>query len=599
MKDLGGWFTRNGFRCGMAAALIVALPTLGLGFFLDDYLHLYTLEGGETLGSPFDCFVFATGDPDDMRAWVDEGPYPWYTLPELKARFLRPLSSATMVIDHALFGRNAVFYHAQSILWYLVMVAAVALLYRRFLPPALAALTLLLFAVDDGHIFAAGWWSNRNALVAAAPAMLGVLAHVRWREEGWRPGLPLSLAGLAVGFLGGETALALTGYLGAYELLGRNDNLRRRIAALVPAAALSVAYLVLYKLLDRGAQGLEIYYDPIGDPAGYFLGLPWRFAMVAASHFFMFPVELAVFVPKLGGALALASMSLLALALWLFARAWPGLTQEERRAIRWLGAGAILSSAPGLAAFPSMRLLLVPSIGGAAVLAVMIRALLRDRRWLRLVGIYLVILHLVIAPLFWPGMTLGMRVLDRICTASVRAMPDLGVPLAEKTVFAVHVPNSFAGLYTPVLRALDGEPPLGGWHPLAVLHQDVRFTRLSENAFTLEPVRGAFMTSIAETLLRSSKHPFQLNETVNFREFSVTIDAMEDGRPTRIRVDTRLPLEDPDYCFLATRGALLEPFSLPSPGETVVLSAHLDEVGLAGIRALLRSSPRAASRAEH
>ena len=74
---------------------------------------------------------------------------------------------------------------------------------------------LFLFAVDESHLFAALWLANRNALVAAVPVLFGLCAHLRWREDGWRWGLPLSLGGYVVGLLGGETALGALAYLAA------------------------------------------------------------------------------------------------------------------------------------------------------------------------------------------------------------------------------------------------------------------------------------------------------------------------------------------------------------------------------------------------
>src|SRR6185436_13829292 len=112
---------------------------------------------------------------------------------------------------------------------------------------------LLLFVIDDGHWQALGWLSGRHGLVALAPALLGVAAHLRWREDGWRWGLPLSLVGYAVGLLGGEMALQALAYVAAYELLHK-DSLWQRIKSLAPAAVLVFLYLLLYRSLGYGAH---------------------------------------------------------------------------------------------------------------------------------------------------------------------------------------------------------------------------------------------------------------------------------------------------------------------------------------------------------
>jgi hypothetical protein len=61
------------------AALVVALPTLGMGFALDDHIQLLILKGRWPLGSPFDLFRFGGGSVEGMRRVVQEGPYPWWT----------------------------------------------------------------------------------------------------------------------------------------------------------------------------------------------------------------------------------------------------------------------------------------------------------------------------------------------------------------------------------------------------------------------------------------------------------------------------------------------------------------------------------------
>ncbi|MCY1081298.1 hypothetical protein [Archangium lansingense] len=51
----------------LVVALVLGLPTLGMGFALDDNLHLLIFEGRWPLGSPMDLFRFAGGDAEGMR----------------------------------------------------------------------------------------------------------------------------------------------------------------------------------------------------------------------------------------------------------------------------------------------------------------------------------------------------------------------------------------------------------------------------------------------------------------------------------------------------------------------------------------------------
>ncbi len=90
----------------------------------DDYVHLSILEGKvEGFGSaPFDLYAFVTG-PEAARRNVERGPLPWFTSPNTRIRFFRPLSSALLTAEHAVFGRWAPGYRLTAAAWYLALVA--------------------------------------------------------------------------------------------------------------------------------------------------------------------------------------------------------------------------------------------------------------------------------------------------------------------------------------------------------------------------------------------------------------------------------------------------------------------------------------------
>lgn len=97
----------RGYYLAVALAVVISLPTLGFGFFVDDYVHLATVEGHNAMGSPWDIFVFGTGDREEMRPYLEAGPFPWFMDPEFKGHFFRPLSSLAMALDYKLFGHSA------------------------------------------------------------------------------------------------------------------------------------------------------------------------------------------------------------------------------------------------------------------------------------------------------------------------------------------------------------------------------------------------------------------------------------------------------------------------------------------------------------
>jgi hypothetical protein len=59
----------------------------------------------------------------------------------------------------------------------------VGMLYRRLRPAGTAAFALLLFAIDDAHWMPIVWSAARNGPVSMVPSLLGLGAHLRWREQ--------------------------------------------------------------------------------------------------------------------------------------------------------------------------------------------------------------------------------------------------------------------------------------------------------------------------------------------------------------------------------------------------------------------------------
>ena len=90
--------------------VVLALPTLFAGWVGDDYAHIAIMEGlGAFEGREplWDLFRFFPGD-ERNRELEEVGMMPWWALPELRAAFLRPVSSLTHLVDHRLWPRSAV-----------------------------------------------------------------------------------------------------------------------------------------------------------------------------------------------------------------------------------------------------------------------------------------------------------------------------------------------------------------------------------------------------------------------------------------------------------------------------------------------------------
>ena len=563
----------------LLAALMVSASGLGFGFFLDDHLHLLTIDGHLDFGSPFDLFRFGTGNPEENLNHINLGPKPWYAALEFKAHFMRPLSCATMVLDRRLFGEHAVFYHAHSILWYLVLVYAAALLLRRILPGPLGALALLLFAIDEAHWFPAVWWSNRNATIAATFALLGLLAHIRAREDGWRPGHPLAILCFTLGLLAGETALGIFGFLVAYEGLSAPGGPRRRFLALIPAGFLFVVYAMVYKTLGYGAGASGIYFDPIGAWPQFLLHAPGRLLLLFGTQFFSLPVDLAILTPQIKLPLMIGCLLTVPLLLLGMRLAWRQLDATERRAVTWLAMGSGLAVLPVLSTFASGRLLTLPSLGGAVIIAALIRHGWRMRgdgamspwRWPILLGAWLALLHLVLAPLAWPLQTATLRFASKAAERVILDAPIGGESAAQQEVVVINAENPIFGFYPIIIRMRYDRPIPQSWRTLSVAPCDHYIHRTALDTIEISLAEPVPMTDF-ELLISDPGAPPQAGDIVTLDGLEIEVLETYGLRVTRFACRFDAPLEDPRHLFLALGKDGLRPMTLPAPGETILLT---------------------------
>jgi len=218
-----------------AIAVTLLLPSLGVGFQLDDHFLRLALADPPIdphwSRTPVDLFAFFK-DESLVRYARETGAAPWWTPDNFRLAFSRPLSGVTHWLDFRCWGDRPSLMHAHSLAWFGACIVVATVLYRRLLPPPVAGLAALFFALDDTHGTPAVWIANRNAMVAALFALLALAAHDRWRRQGWRPGAALAPALLLAALLGGEVAVAAGGYLLGYALFMEEGSWRRRMLSL-------------------------------------------------------------------------------------------------------------------------------------------------------------------------------------------------------------------------------------------------------------------------------------------------------------------------------------------------------------------------------
>src|SRR5512145_2535715 len=195
------------------AGCVLCVTAVGDHMALDDYwLGLATQQFSRfpwLARRGFDLFTFTTGRPEDNLGLMVHGVLlPWWTQPDLKIAFFRPIASATHHLDFALWPDTPRAMYLHSLVWLGVAILAVAHLFRRMEgASASAGIATLLYATDDARAPLVAWISNRNALIATTFGALAIATHVRARDSNHVWLTFVAAVWLLLGLLSGEIAL--------------------------------------------------------------------------------------------------------------------------------------------------------------------------------------------------------------------------------------------------------------------------------------------------------------------------------------------------------------------------------------------------------
>lgn len=565
-----------------AAAFALSLSTLQISLSLDDLGQVMRVRGQlPDWGGRYDLFRFTPRDPAQMARMISNGPYPWWSYPDLQVGFFRPLSSLLVALDVNVIGDHPLLWHLHSIAWYAALLLVALAFYRRVLPAHVAPVALLAFAIDDSHWMPVGWLANRNGLVAVTFALLGLLLHLKWREDGWRIGAVLSALCFALGLAGGESALGLLGFVFLYEVMNvRGQRLRTRALSLLPLLTVVVPWQVLYRAYGYGARGSAIYVDPVSDPLGFLQVAPGRALALIGSMTLNISADLWVFLGNGRAVLVIAGVVGAGLFTLFIRAARPSWPDAEWRRLRWLLLCALCAVVPVAATFPADRLVIVASVASAAIIASLLHALWKDVSPTARFARVLLVITAFISPL--PGWVFSPWWMNLISEHADRGLNDVAFTddALAGHVLLFNAPDPFVALYGGATRMIHGKRGPQSWQVLSFAPFSHRLTRVRDDAFELEVVGGALLGTVMEQLVRAPRYPLDAGAVVRIDGLTVTVLAATDGRPTRFRVELTRPLND--FTLAQWKGARLAPLALPAVGESVLLAHESGPMDLLG-----------------
>ncbi|MGE5784576.1 MAG: hypothetical protein ACM3ZE_08290 [Myxococcales bacterium] len=522
----------------------------------------------------FDLFTFTTGRPEDNLGLMAHGVLlPWWTQPDLKIAFFRPIASATHHLDFALWPDAPRAMYVHSLIWLGAAILAVASLFRRVEgASASAGLATLLYATDDARAPLVAWISNRNALIATTFGALAIATHARARNGGntW---LTFVAAGLLLlGLLSGEIALGAAAYLGAHALLVDTAPTRTRLQSLAPHLVVLLLWSLFYSWHGFGARGSGAYLDPIADPLRFAVHLPGRLLILLQGQFGIFPSDLAFFgssryLPVLlaGAVLTVAVVAYLAMPL----------LRTDPLARFWT-LGTLGAALPVACSFSSDRLLSMVGIGGAALSAriiVLAWSVASPRIWelRRLVTTGFALVHIVLAPVAAPFRAAQIRVLSHALDVASGGLDDI-VAIENKTVLILNAPAAIFVTYLQAQRAFRRRPLPAQVYLLSTADTPLEVEAEGPCDFLVRPLRG-FLHSSMDRHYRAQLRGLEPGTRIDLPALQVEIvRSTRDGRPAeaRLRLDASRMSQYQLITWKEGRFATIGPLK---PGEKLALPA--------------------------
>lgn len=608
LRRLGEWMWRWRFPVvPVALGVVLVMPSLWVGIQADDYTLRAVVRGevpvDAVAGSPWHPFRFLDGDPARNHRLMDFGWLPWWSEPTCHLAFLRPVTALTHMLDYLVWPDWPVVMHVQSIVWFALLLWAVAALYRRVMGATLPGWTVglgaLLFALDEAHAWPAGWLANRNAALAGLFGTLALLAHDRWRRDGWTPGAWLAPLAFAVGLLAKEATVAASAYLFAYAVFLDRGTWRRRALSLVPCLVVGVAWLWAFKALGFGLSGSAMYVDPLHDPVAYAGRLVWHAPVLLLGQWGLPASETRLFLSASAARVHwLVAVGVVGVLCVLLAP-----TLRRSRVARFWAVGMVLSLLPACAPFPHDRLLMFVGLGAMALIAQWLGGVVGKADWVpearvwrglaRAAVVVFVVVHLVVAPAMLAVGSFSMRLMGEVMNRQFATLPT-DPAFGRQTLVFVNALSSLTDILMLQHRQAHGQPVPRRTLRLSPSCTPATLSRVDATTLVVRPAGGylprvgewwgseppaftpSYFLRAMDMLFRSHRTPMRLGERVELSVATIEITALTpDGRPAEATFRFAMPLEDASLRWLRQTATRFEPFAPPAVGESVDVPSPL------------------------
>ncbi|HEX3129576.1 MAG TPA: hypothetical protein VH394_19720 [Thermoanaerobaculia bacterium] len=577
----------------LALGLLLFLPSLRSGFYIDDLWHQALLDARARGLDRSDLLDFSLKfwslhAPLPGPAYLQDGsPYAltWFADWDLEIRFFRPVSALTFLANHQILGATPFSFHIVNLGLWLALVAAVLELHRRLLPDKASRPALLLaglfFVLDDAHVYDVIWIAARHGLLDVLLSMVSLLFYDRYRQHGGLHRILLSLAAFTLALGSGETGLVTIGWIAAYEIFLARDPKRDRLSAAAPFGALAVAYVVFYVAAGYGTRASSWYLDPFDRPLAYLQAtFTRRIPGYLIGGLTAVPGELSQVASPL---ITVIGLALVAIVLAVVA------PSVRRRPELRFAAAATLSSLPLLCIVPPFSYkLLFPSVAISLLLGVGVTDTIQRLRApaplprARRAGLWIasgivVIMHAAIPPVASVFLLQDFIGNTRIETrqAMWQAM-DWPEDRENSDVYLINTPGTWTGLFLPTEDFYFTGRWVRSYIPVSFQGVTTDVTRLDSRTLRLRSkdgfLTGYFPQSLVALVRRDPR--LRIGEDMNRNGYTVVVESAHDGVPDSLLVRFPRNLDDPHVWLLAFDGSRTRRVRAPRIGGTARLEVR-------------------------
>ena len=535
-------------------------PGFSAGLYLDDYLHQQVLEGEPSPMSRWSLYDFRSASEWSAGEPGASGGLPFWTSTDWSVRFFRPVTSAALVLEHALFGGFEAGYVAMGLGYFaLTLFLIMQMLGALGVDRASRLLALVFMGASGSTVLPVEWLANRNSLFEVLFLVSAVLATAKGRV-----GFAFLLACLAV--LSKESGVL--GFLLVPMIYGLRQAGRWRPLAWTALGTAS-AYLVALVAAGFGTNS-AFYLTPWREPLAYARRTLLLFAAGLPDLALPYPLDLIPIHTGAARILPVLGLVLGCLLVALVARLGRGGSKRGFLTIWLVCAIALQGSAP-----PSSRLLVVAAVPASALIAQAVRAGWRSGSVAsRIAASLLFVMAGPMSGLATLGAGVQMARFAHEIEDAARSVEFEATRPGTVRVLVMQARNSMVAFgIGATRRALVGDDIR--FDLLQAGRRGLRWTRPDERTFVFESLDEPFLTRPFELVYLSAEDRASLGLGYQWQGPGYSVEATGVGPGGGLR-ELTWTWEEPattEQRFLVADGAGLRSIEPPAIGETLTIPA--------------------------